>query len=136
MSGITELGICRNELQTTSSSPSRPLSHGIRISLGQGSDPRHSNDLHQSCSNAGSFNALCWEGDQTCVLALLRHRQSGCATVGTPKPRSFDHAPCVSPLRPPQQDSTECFNRMRLHGLNNRNVFSHSLEARNLRSGY
>ena len=40
--------------------------------LGQGSDLSHSCDLCCSCSssNAGSFNLLCQEGDQTCVLAF------------------------------------------------------------------
>ena len=32
----------------------------------------------------GSFNPLCWAGDQTCVLVRKRSHRSYCATVGTP----------------------------------------------------
>ena len=37
-----------------------------------------------SCGNARSFNPLYRAGDQTCLLALQRCRQSHCARVGTP----------------------------------------------------
>ena len=36
--------------------------------LGQGSDLSPSCDLCHGCGNAGSFNQLCWAGDQTHVL--------------------------------------------------------------------
>ena len=31
------------------------------------------------------LNPLCWAGDQTCIPALPRHRQSHCTTGGTPR---------------------------------------------------
>ena len=37
----------------------------------------------------GFFNPLCWAGDQTSILVLQRHRQSHCATVGTPSLSTF-----------------------------------------------
>ena len=46
-------------------------------------------DLCCTCSNAGSFNPLCREGDRTCVLPLQRCR-SHCTTAGT-QSVSFNH---------------------------------------------
>ena len=51
---------------------------------GQGSNTSYSCDLHRSCSNARSFNPLCWAGDWTCILVLQRCRWSHCVTAGTP----------------------------------------------------
>ena len=35
--------------------------------LGQGLNSSHSCDLRCNCTNAGSFNPLCWARDQTCT---------------------------------------------------------------------
>ena len=56
--------------------------------LGQGSNLRHSCKLSHSCSNSGSFNPLCWAGDQihtsvltqVAIVGFLTH----CTTAGTP----------------------------------------------------
>ena len=55
--------------------------------LGQGSDLSPSCDLCHGCGNAGSFNQLCWAGDQTHVLdgvpaaaglaVYLQHQDAG-----------------------------------------------------------
>ena len=50
---------------------------------GQGSDLSCSCDLRCSCCNAGSFNPLCQARDRTCILALQRHHQYHCTTLGT-----------------------------------------------------
>ena len=48
--------------------------------LGQRSDLSCSWDLCLSCTNAGSFNPLCWAKDWTCILPIpLRHSGNSCA---------------------------------------------------------
>ena len=61
---------------------------GIWKFLGQGLNPSRSHDLCHSCDNTGSFNPLCWAGDQTrtsaanwaAAVRFLTH----CAMAGTP----------------------------------------------------
>ena len=57
---------------------------------GQGLDLNCCCDLHCSFyGNTGSFNAVCWPGDWTCILELQRCHWSRCTTAGTPKVFSF-----------------------------------------------
>ena len=51
---------------------------------GRGPHLSHSCDLCHSCSNAGSFNPLCWAGEPTCALVLQKCCGSFCPTAGPP----------------------------------------------------
>ena len=90
--------------------------------LGQGSDP------HCSCSNAGSFNPLCWTRDRTCIQVLQRHCRSCCATAGTPSQhfhgRTFLAEGRAGPLLVPV---LKCGSRTSVWMMISRTVDAHSL---------
>ena len=72
---------------------------GICKFLGQGLNPSQSCNLRCSCSNARSFNPLCWAGDGTHASAATQAAAvrflTQCATMGTTRVLYLNTSRCI-----------------------------------------